>query len=326
MTLRLPSLNKKTPLRTALLLTALFFLLLSQNTFAQTDADSLVLKRPTKVFKAFGKRWQRNGHNYSFVYSKYKYSKAYNIEDYLNMVPDTTILNRYANDKSKNVKTDYLYGTPYAYGVDFSVSYEMLPEKTSASQKELRFGISFLQTLSSPSQIQSFYFPKPTAINEELKSNFVFVQENKLVSLRSDFLWNFKGMLKNKVRFYVGSGITLSSALLKSNKLSNERFSLEIDTSGNFPYLIGKSYISNSDSRSFIHYGISGIAGIKINASCKANFFVEMRKSLDYDNYYGHKTFNYSTTTITFGIRKKLNYYDLIEPPEDSDLTAPPVF
>lgn len=323
---RLFLLTKVNTVQTALLLTVLFLLLLSQNTFAQTDADSLVLKRPTKVFKVFGKRWQRNGHNYSFVYSKYKYSQAYDIEDYLNMVPDRTILNRYANDKSKSMKTDYLYGTPYAYGVDFSVTYEMLPEKTSASQKELRFGMSFLQTKSTPSQITSFTFPKPTSNNDQLESNFIFFQENLLVSLRSDFLWNFKGIFKNKVRIYLGSGIAVSSALLKSYKLNNESFNVEFDTTTNSAFIISKPYSSNITPRSFIHYGISGIAGVKINASCKANFFVEMRKSLDYDTYYGHKTFNYSTTTITFGIRKKLNYYDLIEPPEDSDLTAPPVF
>ncbi len=327
---RLPSLSKMTPMRIALLLTALLSLLPSQNTFAQTDADSLVLKRPTKVFKAFGKRWQRNGHNYHLMIGSYTMKSWSKVDDVFSLTNMPDEKQSFNVNKNKSVNSrEQGFGFGYLRDFGISISYEMISNSTSSITKEVRIGAAYSDISLGESRSRFDFTLDPYQLGI-VGANYSCSLNVEIISIKADMLWNFKPFLKNKLRFYTGAGVRVSPALFSSVEYDHSETLRQFDPLSNQYEEIESSFIPKGDDlpnlSSSFHYGLQALGGIKFNASCRTTWYIEMQKALNFDTFFGAKTYVGTSTLVAIGLRKRLHYFDLVEPPKNPDLTAPPIF
>lgn len=330
MTPRLPYLSKITPMRTTLLLTALLSLLLSQNTFAQTDADSLVLKRPTKVFKAFGKRWQRNGHNYHFMIGSYTMKSWGKVDDVFSLTNMPDEKQSFNVNKNKSVNSrEQGFGFGYLRDFGISISYEMINNSTSSITKEVRIGVAYSDIQLGENNSQFDYTIDPNQLGA-IAANYSLALNFQTITLRTDMLWNFKPFLKNKLRFYTGTGVRISPKIFSfvDYKYFETFRKISPITNQYEEYIESYPPANNNvpNLPSSFHYGAQALGGIKFNASCRTTWYFEMQKALNFDTFFGAKTYVGTSTLFAIGLRKRLHYFDLVEPPINPDLTAPPIF
>lgn len=310
MTPRLPYLTKITPLRTALLLTTLLSLLLSQNTFAQTDADTTktpVLVFPSKPFKLFGYNWQANGYNLMAGIHIAQINGDQLTKSMDQAFPSSDLLQKRQADLALGRKTQVIdfSGTDFQVEAGLSCSYELLERTTPRFNKEARLGLFY-------HSFHNFYYEDELISSPKTDTTsvkYTFNRQASALQLRADMLWNTKPIFK-RVSFYGGVGV-LAGFTVFDNFSASRSYYIGTDSLLNvgLVYKYDRTEYLLPDKAFPLMLGVYGLGGVKYNAGCYVNIFTEYTVSLYSISHFPGSEVDYSSMW-RWGIRMKLNVWD----------------
>ncbi|HLP32294.1 MAG TPA: hypothetical protein VK202_02415 [Bacteroidia bacterium] len=304
MTPRLPPLSKITPLRTALLLTTLLSLLLSQNSFAQTDADTTktpVLVFPSKPFKLFGYNWQANGYNLMAGIHIAQINGDQLTKSMDQAFPSSDLLKKRQADLALGLKIEVIdfSGPDIQVEAGLSCSYELLERTTPRFNKEARLGLFY-------HGFHNFYYEDELISSPKTDTTsvkYTFNRRASALQLRADMLWNTKPVFK-RLSFYGGVGLLAGFTVFDNFSASRSYYS---GTDSVFKY--DRIDYLLPDKTFPLMLGVYGLGGVKYNAGCYVNIFTEYTVSLYSISHFPGSEVDYSSMW-RWGIRMKLNVWD----------------
>lgn len=197
------------------------------------------------------------------------------------------------------------------------MSYELIREDHPLFVKEVRVGF-FINRVENYLLDESFMVTVPGTSKKEFVG-YEYKRSSGGLSIKTDLLWNAKPILK-RIGFYGGVGINLGCPFFQKFS-ANRAGSIYLSAAelGMDPKLVIQSF---DLERTFapVAYGVSGILGLKFNASCYMNLFTEFSPGLQAVTYFP-KTDVYTNWKIQFGVRAKLNVFDWVPKDEPKEPT-----
>lgn len=289
-------------IRSVLLLVLL--LIVPASLQAQTDSvNSPALMFPTKPFKLLGWYWQKNGYNL-----------VVGIMPFTSSSGDVRNQFKAANSSSPFIqksKTDFLNGSSSKssnddiyYEVGASASFDLISRHPRYLDKEVRVGIYY-------QRLHDYYFNQSVTqvpFNDSNKVFYEYSRKTSSLTMKAELFWNTKPFL-SRLALYGGAGMQLGIILFDNFSVTRSSFS-HMDS---LP-LIGWGAVYTPElfethNTLSLLWGVNGVAGIKFNAGCYTNLFVEYTNSVHCVQHFPGAEWT-SISFFRFGVRMKLNVWD----------------
>ncbi len=215
------------------------FSMVSAHLWAQTDSVvQWKLVKPTKVFKLLGVYWQRNGNNFTANTGYVYYGNRMNFEFMQKLFDEKTVNTSIDNDKThaiaENSYSSFTYfdyntynilqgsvKTQTSSGFGFNLSYDLITDKNTKWNKEVRIGGSYQRQYSNGYH-RNFFFPLPDS-SGKMFSCYFYQYNVQGILFNADFLLN-KTIVKNSVAVYAGSRVLLFPEIFSNMNFYNTQY------------------------------------------------------------------------------------------------------